>query len=63
MFQNSAIIKLISRIVLAAFVYSFVAFEPAYGIVEMNRASAMADAALTKIDRFVLPYNLGRVTI
>jgi len=66
MFSNSGFIKLITRVVLAAFLYSFVAFEPLYGITT-NVRDALADASAKatldeQLGKLVLPARQGRIS-
>ena len=46
---------------LTVFLYSFVAFEPAYGMATEARETKSVDQLAGKIDKFVLPYKIGRV--
>ena len=66
MLQNNVFIKMVARVVLAAFLYSFVVFEPLYGITTMgtdSRADAQAQAALDEqLDNLVLSARQGRIS-
>ncbi len=66
MFQNNLYIKTVARIVLAAFLYSFVAFEPLYGLSAIGKdvqadatARAVVDGQLAKL---VLSARQGRIS-
>jgi hypothetical protein len=66
MFQKSGLIKTVSRLVLAAFLYSFVIFEPLYGLTTLEgdaKANAATRAALEQqLCKLVLPAQQGRIS-
>ncbi len=63
MFNNNSFIRLIARVVLAAFVYSFVAFEPLYGIATMDASAATVRAAVNEqLDTLVLSARMGHIS-
>ena len=65
MFKKLSFIQLVARIVLAAFLYSFVAFEPLYGITTGSdtKANATARAALDEqLGKLVLSARQGRIS-
>ena len=66
MLQNNTFIKLIARVVLSAFMYSFVAFEPLYGITTLGKDAVADDSARAALDeqlgRLVLSVKQGRIS-
>ena len=61
MFKSLSIMKTIACTVLAAFIYSFVIYEPLLGVTTMMKEEKSVSSMTEKIDRFVLPYRLGRI--
>jgi hypothetical protein len=66
MFKKLSFIQTVARIVLAAFLYSFVAFEPLYGITTMGndaKADATVQATLNEqLSKLVLSAHQGRIS-
>ena len=66
MFDSNNFIRFVARLALASFVYSFVAFEPLYGVVAEQRSEAQnensAQELRTALDTMVLSARQGRIS-
>ena len=63
MLYNKTFIQTVTRLVLAAFLYSFVAFEPLYGITTMGASAGATRTALDRqLDTLVLSARQGRIS-
>ncbi len=66
MFNDNGFIKAIARLVLAAFLYSFVVFEPLYGVTTLEKSAAAdntaAEALNTQLGTMVLSARQGRIS-
>jgi hypothetical protein len=59
--QHSPVIRIISSVVLASFVWTFILFEPVHGITTYVQDINKIRDVINKLDEFVLPYKYGRI--
>ena len=61
MFDNGLFMKTVTRLVLTAFVYSFVIHEPLYAAIAIETSDSACVALNSQLDKLVLSARQGRI--